>query len=118
MKTRQEEFETAIKPRLGDCMHTRTEGTASGETLYPESDSPGGSSWQDIVYEEYNGLYGEPKYALVNADDIPNYDEYVGAEVMLPKDGEHMQTAKVVRRVRDDMGMLKGSYNQNPILDT
>eukprot|EP01082_Thalassiosira_pseudonana_P005598 g5187.t1 g5187 contig19:120121-121928(-) len=44
-------------------------------------------------------------------------DEYVNAEVMLPR-GDAMQRGRVVKRKRDDNGNIVGTANANPILDT
>jgi len=45
------------------------------------------------------------------------YDEYLLAQVVLPK-GDHMVRGKVVRRLRDSNGNPIGKRNLNPILDT
>ena len=39
-------------------------------------------------------------------------------EVLLPQDGEHTRAAKVVGRSKDDRGNIKGSFNNNLILNT
>jgi hypothetical protein len=51
-------------------------------------------------------------------EDYHDYDEYLGAEVLLPQNGEYMKSAKVVSRALDSDGKPKGSFNRNPILDT
>ena len=56
-------------------------------------------------------------FSMPEADDFPDYDGYLHTEVTLPH-GEHMQCAKVIKRVVDETGNVVGSYNQNPILDT
>ena len=45
------------------------------------------------------------------------FDNYVGAEVRLPYDGE-MKTTRVRRRAKDVDGGLHGKGNSNSILDT
>ena len=50
-------------------------------------------------------------------DEVNDYDLYLDSEVLLPKDGEHMQAARVISRARDDAGLVLGRYNSNPILD-
>ena len=89
---KREEFTQAIQNKLGDSI------SLPDESLEEEEDA-------------------EPEASMPEADDIPDYDEYINAEVLLPN-GEHMQTAKVVRRVRDELGVIKGQQNSNPILDT
>ena len=44
-------------------------------------------------------------------------DQYIGAEVYLPKNGQ-LHTGKVIQRQCNDSGDLIGKANQNPILDT
>ena len=39
-----------------------------------------------------------------DVSDINDFDELLGAEVLLPQDGEHMQSATVVKRVLDENG--------------
>ena len=65
----------------------------------------------------YADAEGDEEQIMPDADEFSDYDGYIGSEVMLPH-GEHMQAAKITRRVRDDLGNEKGNYNQNPILDT
>ena len=71
-----------------------------------------------FIYEPYEGLYGEGESTIPDIDDIVDYDLYIDAEVMLPKDGQHMQAARVVGQTRDSSGHSMGTYNQNPILNT
>ena len=60
----------------------------------------------------------EERKELVDVDDIPDLDLYLAAEVLLPQNGERMQTARVISRSRDAEGNVIGKYNHNPILDT
>ena len=55
MKSRQEEFDAAIKSKLGDSM-TVPPSTSTGESIYPKSDDIPKEQRADIVYEEYEGL--------------------------------------------------------------
>ena len=52
-------------------------------------------------------------------DDLPDdyYDQYLNAEVLLPK-GDQMMTGKVKRRKVDGLGVAIGHRHDNPILDT
>ena len=75
----------------------------------------------DVIHEDgeiYEGLYGEETYSMPDADDISDYDVYIDAKVMLPKDGEHMQAPRVIGQSRDKEGKIIGTFNQNPILKT
>ena len=42
----------------------------------------------------------EDEYKIPDTDDFSEYDKYINAEVILPRDGERFQSARVVRRVR------------------
>ena len=55
---------------------------------------------------------------MPEADDISEYNVYIDAEVMLPKDGEYMQAARVIGQSRDKEGKTIGTFNQNAILNT
>ena len=118
MRVRQKEFDEAISSRVGHCMKTPP-SVATGESTYPESDlqdeNPGA---MDIVYKDYEGLYDEPKQPLIDADEVPDYDKYIGAEVMLPKDGEHLRAARVIGQAKDADGNTIGKPNSNPMLNT
>jgi hypothetical protein len=61
----------------------------------------------------------EPEAAMPEADefDVEAYDEYLAAEVILPK-GENMVLGKVVGRKRDLDGNPIGKGHSNPIFDT
>ncbi len=72
----------------------------------------------DEFYADDDGETTEMPEADDIATDIDEYDKFINAEVLLPKDGEHMQAAKVVGRARDSMGNVKGSSHTNPMLDT
>ncbi|MEL6803326.1 MAG: hypothetical protein AAFO91_05990, partial [Bacteroidota bacterium] len=55
----------------------------------------------------------------IDADEYTDeaYDEYLQADLILPKDNE-MVKAKVTKRKRGDDGRLIGARNENPIADT
>ena len=83
--------------------------------------------------EDYDGLVDveTPTYEAYEDDDDPKppiapdidditldtYDNYVGADVLLPK-GDVMVTGKVKRRSKTSDGRLKGTSSHNPILDS
>ena len=70
------------------------------------------------VEPPYQDLDGTSEPEMPEADDIPDYDQYVNADVLLPQGGEYIQSARVVKRVTDDSGKPLGDYNPNPLLDT
>jgi hypothetical protein len=67
-----------------------------------------------LYQDELQGDKGTP-----DREDVPDdyYDQYLNAEVLLPK-GDRMMTGKVKRRKLDDLGIPAGHRHNNPILDT
>ena len=97
---RMKDYDESIRRKLRDSV-TIPAIAELDDALMDENDADGRADGADIQ----------------EADDIGDYDQYLNAEVLLPN-GEHMQAARVVRRVKDDMGSVIGSYNDNPILDS
>lgn len=120
MKQRMKEFDEAIKDKLGDSM-TPPPTPQTVDDVYPDHDDALLDE-DDVVYPEhedvYEGLYGEPSSTVGEIDDLVDPDLYFDAEVMLPKDGAHMQAARVIGQSRDKDGNTFGEFNQNPILNT
>ena len=52
------------------------------------------------------------------SDAIADYDRYIESEVLLPRNGKEISSAKMISPVKDKDGKVKGTYNKNPILDT
>ena len=59
----------------------------------------------------------QAEMAEADAYTVESYDKYLSAEVMLPL-GDKLQTAKVMKRKRDDNNIPIGIANNNPLLDT
>ena len=55
---------------------------------------------------------------MPEVDDVPDLDRYIGAEVLLPKEGASKQAEKIVSRVLNKDGNPVGAYNRDPLLDT
>ena len=55
---------------------------------------------------------------MPEADAIEDNDRYIESEVLLPINGKEMSSEKVVSRVNDKDGKVKGNFNNNTILDT
>ena len=56
----------------------------------------------DNLYEAYEALYDNEKVEPVpDVDEYPDYDTLLDAEVLLPKDGEYTQAARVIGRAKD-----------------
>jgi len=106
-KKAREAFDTALLLRLG--------GPATWEDLVmdPEFETPAFHP-----YEDASGGSFEPKQDEDDLKDAPDtFDQYVGAEVLLPT-GDRQATGRVIGRKRDLDGVPRGQANANPILDT
>ena len=78
----------------------RTSVTSADELVYYEDDTTGKA------------------HEMPDADDFPDFDMFINAEVLLPQNGEHMKAATVIGRASDKNGNATGSYSSNPILNT
>jgi hypothetical protein len=75
---------------------------------------------QTPTFEHYADTDDGDVAPIPDADDeidVDTYDQYIGAEILLPV-GNEMLSAKVRRRKRTVDGKLTGKANSNPILDT
>ena len=79
---------------------------------------------EDLEHQPVHELYADDDdgaaFTIPEADhdaDADTYDQYAGAEVILPI-GDSMMNAKVRKRKRELDGSLLGKANFNPILDT
>ena len=70
---------------------------------------------EEFLYEDE---FGGQAHQMPEADDVPDLDRLIGAEVILPQNGVSMQSGKVVGRVTDGSGKPIGVYNKDPLLDT
>ena len=82
-----------------------------GESLTPATE--GGSP-----SHEYYGDDIEGSHELPDADELPDYDVYINSKLVLPQDGDHMISARVIGQSKSDKGNIKGIFDTNPILDT
>ena len=57
-------------------------------------------------------------HEIPEADGFPDVHEYLNAEVVLPKNGEQMQAARVIGRASNSDGNPVGTYDKNHILNT
>jgi hypothetical protein len=76
----------------------------------------------DFTAEDIQELYSDNSQddnRVPDREDLPDnhYDQYVNAEVLLPK-GDSMVTGKVKRQKLDDLGIPTGHQHDNPVLDT
>ena len=106
------ELDLEIDAKIGN-KRTQAEVEPILDSLHPESPD------DDLVFE---GFEWDPEDPLSVKPDSDGYtpeslDEYMTAEVMLPRGGD-LARAKVIGRKRDADGKPIGLRNANPILDT
>ena len=108
MTKERSKFDESVEQLLGDSF--KYEDFSND----PELESLGTPS-----FEPYEDDEGRPVRTPEDDDeaDPDTYDQYVGAEVVLPI-GDKMMNAKVRRRKRQSDGTLRGKAHSNPILDT
>ena len=116
-KEKRQRMDDAIRLRYGDSKSVpdnwikrrRKPGDAD------QYEAPEVASDEPQYYEEETS---GKAHEMPEADDIPDLDQYLNAEVLLPQDGEHLRAAQVVGRSTDLNGQPVGEYNSNPILNT
>jgi hypothetical protein len=103
IKDKVEIFEKTLKERLDDTNFIVENAEAQGFYM------------DDIVYDDDE----MEETNAVEQDDYTDdaYDQYVGAELLLPH-GDQMVHGKVIKRARGEDGNPIGKRNTNPILDT
>lgn len=72
------------------------------------------------TYEKYEDDTDGTERPTPDVEDVVTPEEgdvYLNADVLLPR-GDGMRTGRVRRRKRDSDGTLRGTANENPILDT
>ena len=109
MKDRMKEFDDYIQKRFGNSAHTGDE---------PNLESNGNN---DIIYDELYESYDESEnksYNLAEMDEFPDHEIMMDAEVMLPKNGDLYQSARVIGRSKNASGNYIGNYHHNPVLNT
>ena len=102
-KQERDRFDQLVHERYGSAMEPADFGGAEDVEAVPPD-----------LYEDDDGEQHKP---VPDADDITpeTGDEYVGAEVNLPRGGV-MTSGKVAGRKRNADGSLQGTRNENPIL--
>jgi hypothetical protein len=100
-------FDAKTLESLSSNDNCRYEVTTTGEDL----------DAQDLYHDTNMNMVTEG--GMPDIDDFPGdaYDNYINAQVMLPR-GDTYEQATVIRRKRDNDGYLIGHKNENPILDT
>lgn len=109
MTKEREKFTESVNKALGDSFKYED------FTNDPELEDLGTPA-HELYADDDDGEAPIVPEADVDAD-ADTYDQYVGAEVVLPI-GDEMRSAKVRKRKRQLDGTLSGKANANPILDT
>ena len=105
-KNKRELFTKQITAKLGDSMHIPSPADSDPSTLeYLVDESDPVPPYHEQVVSSH-------------PEDFDDFDNFLQTEVLLPKEGEHMLAARVVRRSKDNKGKLIGKFNENPILNT
>ena len=111
MLKRMMEFDERTKKKYGDSMNIPTDQSSSSN-MYPEHDdepyNADSGEVEDIYvpYEGYEDIDGP--LTVPEVDDINYYDLYMESEVVLPRDGDHRQAARVLGVSRENEGEIIG----------
>ena len=88
-------------------------------------DKPNPKDWADLLEEDED--FREEFEKIFNNKDIPEADDftpevledtYLNMELVLPRDSEGPEFARVTKRLKDANGIPIGTANDNPILDS
>ena len=127
MIKRIDEFDKFVYERFGDPRNSPEE-PLDPEAVKNESNDgemanenaidsiPEEYNWQ--TYLESNNDFESDVPEISDYKDEEEFESYLNAEVLLPQNGAHMRSAKVIGRAKDFDGMDISSYNPNPLLDT
>ena len=99
---KRKSFDSFITRKFG-TPYSPPENGVSEDGLSPEYD------WEKHLEEPSD---------IPDADEFEDYENYVGMEVLLPQNGQHMQAARVVGLSKDSDGNEIGKSNMNPVLDS
>ena len=112
-KQMRNQFDLAIRNKLGDSLHVKNEYKDPDETsdISEFIDEVDADEPPQIVEEDPVDINGTPIY------EQPFNDMLLQAELLLPQ-GEEMKPAKVKQRSRDERGNVTGTYNENPLLNS
>jgi len=102
-------FDESVKKALGG-------GFSPGDFEDPKSEVRDAETPTWERYED-DDEGAQPMVVDIDDADPDTYDQYVGAEVILPH-GSELKSGKVVGRRKTAEGQVRGKANKNPILDT
>ena len=107
------QFDVSIKERLGDCQSLPPSPLKDNSYFTEEEFMVDGSEDEPPIIPEEDPV--DNKGRAVNEQ--PFLDQLLSAEVLLPQD-ENLQAGKVIARSKDVDGSIKGTYHENPLLNT
>ena len=107
-----EELHASVKSKIGDNRTDDDEVNQELEDIFPEPD-------EDLYLEDDTEEEEKTADRRSEADEyIPEaFDNYLNAEVMLPRGGENVK-ATIIKRSKNADGIPMGTTSSNPILDT
>ena len=107
-----EELHASVKSKIGDHRTDDNEVNQELEDILPEPD-------EDIYLEDDTEEEEKTENRRSEADEYTPeaFDNYLNAEVMLPRGGENLK-ATIIKRSKNADGIPTGTASSNPILDT
>ena len=114
-RARRDVFDKAIKKQFGDVKSPPTNWVQRRRK--PDD---------GIQYEDdgVSSLFGNPEeleqesHVMPDVDYYLDFDAFVNAEVLLPKNGDVMMAAKVLGQLTNADGIPIGVYDSNPMMNT
>lgn len=112
---RMADYDSIIDDRIGDHKNPKEVDKEIGEGMMPMAPD----DLFDEINEDFEWEQDEPEAAMPDVDDYTpdSMDNYLNAEVVLPRGGSLSQ-GKVLRRLYGEDLKPIGLRNNNPILDT
>ena len=109
-------FEQAVNYRLDDSKFTSDDIPGLSPYIQDVDISPEDALRRGIVPtdEEYGDLVEE---GIAEADEYPDFDNYIHANLLLDVGGEKLQ-GRVIKRAKGPDGAKKGRAHPNPMFDT
>ena len=108
-------FDNQIKIRHGDSVHNIDQISDVEERNENNDILNDENMVVDELYEDEfeNGIDS----TMPEPSDYPDYNKYINMEVLLPRNGKHMESARVIGRAKRDDGSHIGQFNKSPHLN-
>ena len=98
---KRREYDKFMRNKYGDSI------TGPSEDLESQPDVLDRYLWEPVSQS-----------SVPEVDDFDDYDAFMEMEVVLPRNGEHLQAARVIGPSRDNDNAKRGRYDPNPIKNT